>query len=97
MPTYATLINWTDQGVRSVKDSPKRLDAAKKELEKLGGKLTSFHMTQGMYDAILMFEVPSDEAAAKFLLKTGSAGYVRTTTLKAYTEAEYRKILEGLG
>jgi uncharacterized protein with GYD domain len=97
MPTYAALINWTDQGVRTVKDSPQRLDAAKKELEKLGGKLTSFHMTQGMYDAILMFEVPSDEAAAKFLLKTGSAGNVRTATLKAYTEAEYRKILEGLG
>jgi uncharacterized protein with GYD domain len=96
MATYATLLNWTEQGIRNVKDSPKRLDAAKKELQKLGGELKSFYMTQGAFDALLIFELPSDEAAATFLLKTGAAGNVRTTTLKAYPEGEYRKILEGL-
>jgi uncharacterized protein with GYD domain len=97
MPTYVTLINWTDQGIRTVKDSPKRLETAKKELQKLGGDVKSFYMTQGAFDAILILEVPTDEALAKFLLKTGSAGNVRTTTLKAYPEVEYRKIIEALG
>lgn len=96
MPTFVTLINSTDQGIRTVKDSPKRLDAAKKELQKLGGEVKSFYMTQGAFDALLIFEVPSDDAAAKFLLKTGSAGNVRTTTLKAYPEPDYRKIMESL-
>ena len=97
MPTYVTLINWTDQGIRTVKDSPKRLEAAKKELQKLGGEVKSFYMTQGAFDAILILDVPTDEALAKFLLKTGSAGNIRTTTLKAYPEADYRKIIEALG
>ena len=97
MSTYAALINWTEQGIRNVKDSPKRLDAAKKELQQLGGELKSFYMTQGAFDALLIFELPNDEAAATFLLKTGAAGNVRTTTLKAYPEGEYRKILAGLG
>ena len=96
MSTYLSLINWTDQGIRTVKDSPKRLDAAKKTLKEMGGELKSFYMTQGSFDAVLIFEVPNDEVAAKFLLKVGSAGNVRTTTLKAYPEADYRKIIGGL-
>jgi len=94
--TYLSLLNWTDQGIRTVKDSPKRLDAAKKTLKDMGGEVKSFYMTQGSFDAVLIFEVPSDEVAAKFLLKVGSAGNVRTTTLKAYPEADYRKILGAL-
>lgn len=96
MSTYLSLLNWTDQGIRTVKDSPKRLDAAKKTLKDMGGEVKSFYMTQGSFDAVLIFEVPSDEVAAKFLLKVGSAGNVRTTTLKAYPEADYRKILGSL-
>ncbi len=97
MPTYVSLINWTDQGIRNIKDSPKRLDAAKKTLKDLGGELKSFYMTQGAFDAMFIVEVPSDDVLAKWLLKTGSAGNVRTTTVKAYTEGEYRKIMESLG
>lgn len=96
MSTYLSLISWTDQGIRTVKDSPKRLDAAKKTLKDMGGELKSFYMTQGSFDAVLIFEVPGDEVAAKFLLKVGSAGNIRTTTLKAYPEADYRKIIGGL-
>lgn len=96
MPTYMTLINWTDQGIRNVKDSPKRLDAAKKSLKDLGGEVKAFYMLQGSYDAVLFIEAPNDEALGKFLLKTGSAGNVRTTTCRAYAEAEYRKIIEGV-
>ena len=97
MPTYISLLNWTDQGIRNVKDSPKRLDAVKKSLKELGGEVKAFYMTQGTFDLVLISEVPNDEVLAKFLLKAGSAGNVRTTTLKAYTEPEYRKIMASLG
>ena len=96
MPTYISLINWTDQGIRTVKDSPKRLDAAKKALKEMGAELKAFYMTQGSYDAALILQAPNDEMLAKFLLKIGSAGNVRTTTLRAYPEDEYRKIIAAL-
>ncbi len=97
MPTYLSLLNWTDQGIRNVKESPKRLDGVKKWLKELGGEFKAFYMTQGAFDLVLIFEVPNDEVLGKFLLKVGAAGNVRTTTVRAYTETEYRKILGGLG
>jgi len=97
MPTYLSLINWTEQGIKNVKDSPKRLDAIKKSLKKIGGDVKAFYMLQGAHDAALIMEAPNDEALAKLLLKVGAAGNVRTTTMKAYPEAEYRKILAELG
>ena len=97
MTTYFILINWTDQGIKNVKDSPKRVDAARKAVKDIGGDLKSFYMLQGSYDAVLILEAPNDEALAKFLLKIGSLGNVRTTTLRAYPEAEYRKIIGELG
>src|SRR2546428_13287659 len=93
MSTFVSLINWTEQGIRTVKDSPKRLDAARKTLKEMGGELEAFYMTQGSLDAILIFEAPSDEVAAKFLLQVGSAGDIPTTTLKAHPEADYPKII----
>lgn len=96
MPTYISLINYTDQGIRNIKDSPKRLDAAKKLLKDLGGELKQFYLTLGRYDIVVVAEAPSDEVVAKFALALGSLGNVRTTTLKAFTEAEYRKIIAGL-
>jgi uncharacterized protein with GYD domain len=97
MSTYFILINWTDQGIKNIKDSPKRVDAAKKAVKDIGGEVKAFYMIQGNYDAVLIVEVPSDDALAKFLLTIGSLGNVRTTTLKAYPEAEYRKIIGELG
>ncbi len=96
MPTYISLINYTDQGIRTVKDSPKRLDAAKKLLKDLGGELKAFYLTMGSYDIVTIAEAPSDEVIAKFALAAASQGNVRTTTLKAFPEAEYRKIIQGL-
>jgi len=96
MPTYLIFLNWTDQGIRAVKDSPKRLDAAKKMVKDLGGEVRAFYMTQGQYDLVLIVEIPDDDKLAAFILRLGSLGNVRTTTLKAYTEAEYRKIIDGL-
>jgi uncharacterized protein with GYD domain len=97
MSTYFILANWTDQGIKNIKDSPKRVDAAKKAVKDLGGELKSFYMLQGSYDAVLILEMPTDDALAKFLLKVCALGNIRTTTLRAYPEAEYRKIIEGLG
>src|SRR6516165_710809 len=77
MPTYMSLINFTDQGIRNIKESPKRLDSAKKALQKLGGELKAFYLTQGHYDGVLIFEVPTEAALTQFLLTTGAAGNVR--------------------
>lgn len=96
MPTYMSLINWTEQGIRNIKESPKRLEAAKKSLKDMGGEVKAFYMLQGSYDAVLILEAPNDAEMGKFLLKIGSAGNVRTTTMRAYSEAEYRKIIEGV-
>ncbi|MFQ5898213.1 MAG: GYD domain-containing protein [Candidatus Methylomirabilia bacterium] len=96
MATYISLISYTDQGIRNVKDSPKRLDAAKKLLKDLGGELKQFYLTMGQYDIITVAEAPNAEVVAKFALSLGSGGNIRTTTLTAFTEAEYRKIIAGL-
>lgn len=96
MATYIILINYTDQGIRNIKDSPKRLDAAKKMLKSMGGEIKDFYLTMGGYDIALVAEAPGDEVIAKFALASGSLGNVRTTTLKAFPEAEYRKIIAAL-
>lgn len=96
MATYISLINYTDQGIRNVKDSPKRLDAAKKLLKDLGGDLKEVYLTMGTYDLVIVADAPSDEVIAKFSLTLGSLGNVRTTTLKAFPEAEYRRIIAAL-
>jgi uncharacterized protein with GYD domain len=65
-------------------------------LKKLGGELRAFYLTQGHYDGVLIFEVPDEEALTRFLLTTGSAGNVRTSTLRAFTEEEYHKHIAAL-
>jgi uncharacterized protein with GYD domain len=89
-------MNWTDQGIRSVKESPTRLDAAKKAAKDAGGVIKDVYMTIGAYDLIAVSDFPSDEAAATFALGVGSGGNARSTTLKAFPEAEYRKIISAL-
>jgi uncharacterized protein with GYD domain len=93
MARYILLINWTDQGVRNVKDSPKRLDAARALAKKVGAEFKDFYMTMGDYDLVAILEAASDDAVAKFVLGVASAGNVRTRTLKAFSEAEYRSII----
>lgn len=96
MPSYLSLINWTEQGVSSVKDSPERLEAAKQAIEAAGGRMIFFYMTMGEYDLATLIEVPDDEAAAKVLLTLGGQGAIRTTTMRAFTEDEYRNIVGSL-
>lgn len=89
------LLNWTDQGIRNVKDAAKRAETAKALARKLGGKL-DIHYTMGEYDAVAMIEMPSDEAYNRFALATGSLGNIRSKTLKAWTLDEFRKIIDEL-
>ena len=97
MPSYVMLANWTDQGARQVKDSPRRLDAAKRALIEMGGEFKSLYMTMGDYDLIVIYEAPDDAVAARFTLLLGQMGAVRTRTLKAFPEAAYREIIHSLG
>ena len=96
MPHFVTLIRYTQQGIAKIKESPARLDAAKKAAEKLGGKLHSWYLTMGQYDAVMICEFPNDEAAAQFSLYVGALGNVTTETLRAFTEGEFRNILGGV-
>ncbi len=96
MPTYISLLRWTQQGVASVKDSPKRLDAGRKAFKKVGVKLKDTYLTMGHYDLVCILEAPDDESVAKALLALGSQGSVQTETLKAFTEDQYRKIIGSL-
>jgi uncharacterized protein with GYD domain len=96
MGHYVTLIRYTQQGAGRIKESPARLDAARKAAEKAGGKIHAWFLTMGKYDAVIVSEFPNDEASAKFMLATGAAGNVTTQTMKAFTEDEYRKIIASL-
>jgi uncharacterized protein with GYD domain len=96
MPSYLSLIKWTEQGIRHIKESPGRLDAVKEAARAAGGKVVFFYLTLGDYDIATLMELPNDEAAARLLLTLASQGNVRSTTLKAFTEAEYRNIIAGL-
>jgi uncharacterized protein with GYD domain len=86
----------TDQGIKDIKQAPQRVDAAAKAIEALGGKLTGFYFTLGEYDYVSVVEGLTDEAGASFLLKLGSGGNVRTTTLKAFTKQELVEIVKTL-
>jgi uncharacterized protein with GYD domain len=97
MATYISLIKWTDQGIRNVKDVPKRIDASRELQRKHGAEMTAIYMTMGEYDVVSIVEAPDDETVAKILLALGSAGNVRTVTMKAFNEAELRQIIGSLG
>jgi uncharacterized protein with GYD domain len=97
VPAYVMLACWTEQGARQVRDSPKRLDQAKKALTEMGGEFKSIYMTMGEYDLVLVYEAPDDAVAARFTLLLAQLGSVRTRTLKAFPEAAYREIINSLG
>ncbi|MER8562881.1 GYD domain-containing protein [Mesorhizobium sp. M0578] len=97
MTTYIVLINWTEQGAKNVRESPKRLDAAKKMLGDMGGSFKAFYLTMGDCDMVAVLEAPDDAVLARFSLLLATAGNVRTRTLKAFPEDAYREIITSLG
>ena len=96
MPTYISLLRFTQKGVESIKDGPKRLDAARDRFRKAGAELKAFYLVTGQYDAIAISEAPDDATVAKLALGNASMGFIRTETLRAFTEDEYRKIIGAL-
>jgi len=96
MPTYVTLAKWTDQGMRGIKEAPKRLEAFEAALTAAGGKLKGFYLVMGEHDFVIITEGPNDETAAGLTLATGMMGNVRTVTMKAFTREETIKIIQGL-
>jgi uncharacterized protein with GYD domain len=93
MSSYIMLVKWTEQGISNIKESPQRVDAFKKAVETAGGKVTGFYLTMGRYDIVVIVEFPSDEVAATVILRTASHGEVRSETLKAFPEDQYREIM----
>ena len=96
MPTYVTLIRWTDQGVRNAKDSIQRAGAFRSDLERRGGKLLSIYWTQGKYDIVTTIDAPDDQMAMAALLAVGGLGNVRTETLRAFNETEMQSVIQKL-
>jgi len=96
MPTYIALMKYTEQGIKAVKDHPKRREAAGKAIEAMGGKLLHSYLTMGQYDVVVVVEMPDDDAAAKLALVTGMQGNVSTQTLRAFTEGETDRIIKSL-
>ena len=96
MPTYITLLKWTQQGVANVKASPKRLDAGRKAFKKAGAEIKETYLTMGRYDLVCVIDAPDDETVARVLLQLGSQGNVQTETLKAFSEEQFRSIVSSL-
>ncbi|MDP2947923.1 MAG: GYD domain-containing protein [Chloroflexota bacterium] len=96
MPTYVSLVRFTDQGMRNVKDVPKRIGSAEKLFEQVGARLSQLYLTMGRYDYVAIIDAPDDETATKAALALSSLGNVRTETLRAYARAEIDKIIGGL-
>lgn len=96
MPSYVILVTWTAEGIRAVKQSPARADAFRKDVEKAGGKVLSLLHTMGAYDMVCALELPSDEVANELALRSGMKGFVRTTTLKGWSSAEFAALVSKL-
>jgi len=93
MPSYITLMNWTDQGVKTFKDSVDRADAAEVALSPAGIKFKDLYWTVGAYDLVATFEAPDEETLAAALLALAAQGNLRTTTLRAFSAEEMRGVI----
>lgn len=96
MPTFISFVNWTEQGIRNIKEAPQRGKAARALLEKMGGKLREVYLTSGQHDLVIIADVPDGDVMAKFAMAVGSQGNVRTQTVRAWPEDEFEKMVADL-
>jgi uncharacterized protein with GYD domain len=96
MPTFILSLNWTDQGIRSVKDAPKRAQAARELAQKVGVEIKDIYLTSGDDDLLLIVDTPNGDNVAKFALALSSQGNVRTRTARAWPQAEFQKLISEL-
>jgi uncharacterized protein with GYD domain len=94
MPLYIAMTNWTDQGVKNLKESPNRAEAFKKMATEMGCTVHGLFFTMGRYDIAARIEAPDDDTMSALALKLGALGNVRTETMRAYTEAEFAQIMK---
>ena len=93
---FIVTASWTDQGIRGVKDVPKRMQGAREAAKKLGIEFKHVFLTSGDSDLLVIVEAPNGDAVAKFAMVTGSLGNVRTRTVRGWTEAEMTKLISEL-
>ena len=96
MATYISLLRYTQKGAENIKESPARLDAAKKVFQSMGAELKQCYWVMGQYDAVVISEGPDDDTVAKLLLVIGAQGNIKTETFRAFTEDEFRKVIAAL-
>ncbi len=96
MPTYISLLRYTQQGITAAKNAPARIDAAKEAYRKAGGDFKAIYLTMGQYDLVAIAEMPNDEAVARMALVLAAQGNIRSETFRAFTETEFRKIAASL-
>ena len=96
MPTYITLVRFTQTGIERINEGPARLDDAKQIFESMGAKIKEFYLVMGRYDMVIVVEAPDDETVTKLALRIGARGTSRTETFRAFTEVQYREIVSGL-
>ena len=97
MATYLMTFNYTQQGIQKIKESPRRVEAAKKTIQSLGGEVKVFYGIIGAeYDTIFIMEAPDDEAVGKMALAISAQGSVRTSTHRVFSEEEFKRIISGL-
>jgi uncharacterized protein with GYD domain len=97
MLRYVSLINWTDQGIRNVKETTQRAAQVRQMIEQMGGRMDTIFWTQGRYDLVALIEAPHEETATAMALRIGSAGNVRTETMRAFDATKMGRILGKLG
>ena len=90
---FIVSINWTEQGIRTIKDWPKRMGAARELAKKVGVEIKEVYLTSGDHDLVAIIDTASDDSVAKFALAMGGVGNVRTNTVRAWSEAEFVKLV----
>ena len=96
MPTFIAMLSWTDQGIRGVKDAPKRIAAARERSKKLGIEVKHIFLTTGEFDILVIAEAADGNNIAKWALASGADGNVRSRTIRAWPEAEMVKLISEL-
>lgn len=96
MATYIILGNYTQQGMEKIKGAPARIDTAREVMYNLGAELKHWYFMMGLYDFVYVIEAPGDEAIAKIALAIGAHGNIRTQSVRAFSEDEFRQMVTDL-
>jgi len=96
MPLFIVTINWTEQGIKGVKDAPKRSQAARDFAKKMGAEIKQIYLTSGESDLLAIIDAPNGDVVAKMALALGMQGNIRTRTVRAWTENEFMKLVSEL-